>query len=93
MLDLKLGLHAEFGSLLDGEWFVFQSFDGSRRREVDGNVWTTFDFEGEGFDDAAAGVTGGGGEGGAGGDAEGGFPAVEGFVVLVWVEGQLLIRV
>jgi len=88
MLHPELGLHAELGSLFDDEWLAFQGFDGSRRGQVDGDVWAAFDFEGKGFDYAAASVTGGDGEGGACGEAEGGFPAVEGFIFLVWGRGQ-----
>lgn len=84
MLDDEGGLHAELCAFFDGEGFRFEGLDGARGRQVDGDVGAGVDFEGEGSDDAAALVFGVDGDGGRGGDAEGGFPAVEGFVVLVW---------
>lgn len=87
MLHYEVCFHAEFSSFLDGERGLFQVLEGTGAGQVDGDVWSAFDFEGERFDDAAALVFGVDGDGRGGGDAEGGFPAVEGFVVLVW-EGR-----
>ena len=84
VLHNEIGLHAELGPFLDGEGFGLQGLDGARGGQVDGDVGTGFDFEGEGFDDAAALVFGVHGDGRGGGNAERGFPAVEGVVVLVW---------
>ena len=84
MLHYEIRFHAEFSSFLDGERGLFEIFEGTGAGQVDGDVGSAFDFEGERFDDAAALVFGVDGDGGGGGDAEGGFPAVEGFVVLVW---------
>lgn len=84
MLHDKVRLHAELCPLLDGEGFRLERLDGTGGGQVDGDVGAAIDFEGEGSDDAAALVFGVDVDGGGGGDAEGGFPAVEGFVVLVW---------
>lgn len=82
MLHQERGFHAKLGSLLDGERLVLEVIDGTGRGEVDGDVGTAFDFEGEGFDDTFARVAGVG-DGSAAAEAERGFPAVEGFVVCV----------
>ena len=75
-------------AFFDGEGFRLEGFDGAGSGQVDGDVRSTFDFEGEGSDDAASLIFGVDCDGGGGGDAEGGFPAVEGFVILV-CEGLL----
>ena len=53
MLHDKVGLHAELGSLLNGERFRFERFDGAWGGQIDGDVGAAFDFESERFDDAA----------------------------------------
>lgn len=58
MLHDEIGLHAEFGSLLDGEGFGFERLDRARGRQVDGDVGAAFDFESERLDDAAALILG-----------------------------------
>ena len=58
VLHDEIGLHAELGALLDSEGFRFQSFDGTRSGQIDGDVGTAFNFEGEGSNDAAALVFG-----------------------------------
>lgn len=58
VLHDEVGLHAELGAFLDGEGFRFQSFDGTRGGQINGDVGTAFDFEGERFNDAAALVFG-----------------------------------
>jgi hypothetical protein len=83
VLDLELCLHAEAGALLDGEGLVLEGFSGAGGFEVDDDVGAAFDFETEGEDDAFAGVVGVG-EVLARAQAEGFFPFLEGFVVLVW---------
>lgn len=87
MLYHEIRLHTEFGAFLDGERGLLEIFDGVGAGQVNGDVGAAFDFEGERFDDAAALVFGVDVDGWGRGDAEGGFPAVEGFVVLVW-EGR-----
>ena len=54
MLHHEVGLHAEFGSFLDGERGLFEIFDGVGAGQVDGDIGAAFDFERERFDDAAA---------------------------------------
>lgn len=58
MLHNEVCLHAELGSFLDGERFRFERFDGTWGGQIDGDVGAAFDFEGEGFDDAATLVFG-----------------------------------
>ena len=89
MLHDEVGLHAELGPFLDGERFRFQRFDGAGGGQIDGDVGAAFDLEGERFDDAATLVLGVHVDGGGGGDAERGFPAVEGLVILVWVRPNI----
>lgn len=83
MLHHKGRLHAEMGAFFDGEGFRLEGFDGAGSGQVDGDVRSTFDFEGERFDHAASLISGVDCDGWGGGDAQGGFPAVEGFVVFV----------
>jgi hypothetical protein len=82
VLDLELHLHAERRTLLDCERFAFERFHGAGSPQVDDNVWTAFDFEPEREDDAFAWVVGVGNVF-ALAEAEGGFPLLEGLVVLV----------
>ena len=84
MLHDEIGLHAELGPLLDGEGFRLERLDGPGSGQVDGDVGAAFDLESERLDDAAAVILGVYEDGRGRGNAEGGFPAVEGFVVLVW---------
>ena len=84
MLDDKVGLHAEVGALLDGERLALELFDGAGGGQVDGDVGAALDFKTEGFNNAAAVVGGVDGNTRGVGDAQRGFPAVEGFVVLIW---------
>ena len=84
MLDFEVGFHAELGAFLDDERLAPEGFYTPRCGQVDDDVRTTFHFEGEGLDHAAAGITGRDCEGSTRGDAERGFPAVKRFIVLVW---------
>ena len=81
-------LDAERGALLDGEGFVFQALEGTGGGELDDHVWPSLDLESQGLDDALPGVIGVS-NGLAGVQTQGGFPAVQGFVVLVcgWETG------
>lgn len=45
--DGELDAHAVFGSLLDGEWLLLEFVDGSGLAEIQDNVLTAWDFEGE----------------------------------------------
>lgn len=81
MVDLEGNLDTECGAFLDGEGLVFQSFEGTGGGEIDDDVRTVFHLESERFDNTAivavlsyrvARV-----------QAQGGFPAVQGFVALV----------
>ena len=47
MLNIEVGLHAELSAFLDCERFRLQSFNGARCIKIDGNVFTSFDFQGE----------------------------------------------
>ena len=58
MLHDEVGLHAEFGSLLDGEGFRFQRLDGAGSGQIDGDVGAAFDLESERLDDAATVILG-----------------------------------
>lgn len=82
MVDLEGHLDAEVGSLLDLKGLVLQLVNCALSGDIDHNVGTTFDLEGEGLDDACSGVFGVANRF-AGVEAEGGFPAVEGFIMLV----------
>ena len=84
MLHDELRLHAKGCPFLDGERLASKLLHATGGGQVDGDVGAAVDFQSEGFDHAAAFVGGVNGESGRVGDAEGGFPAVEGFVVLVW---------
>lgn len=81
VLDAELCLHAELGALLDLEWLLLEVLERAGRRQVDGDVGATGDFERQGLNHALARVRGVDGEGGAGAaEAERGFPFCEGFV-------------
>lgn len=69
MLNLELGLHAEFGAFLDGEGLVLEVFEGAGRREFDEYIRTASHFEGETVNHAGARVGRVGGIGGIGSDA------------------------
>ena len=58
MLHDEVGLHAEFGALLDGEGFRFERLDGTGSGQIDGHVGAAFDFESERLDNAATVVLG-----------------------------------
>jgi hypothetical protein len=82
-MHLENDLGPEFGALLDCERFVFEVLQRSGAREIHRDVWSAFRFDGEGMDDAlsrvfrvADGITCV--------QTEGGLPAVEGLVMLVW---------
>lgn len=75
-------LDAEGGALLDRERLILEGVDGSGSGHVDDHVGASLNLQGQGLDDALSGVVGVTG-GFAGVQAEGGLPAVEGFVVLV----------
>ena len=83
MLHHELSFHAETRAFLDGEGLAFQLLDGAGRGQVDGDIRAAVDFQAERSDHAAALVGGVDGDAGGVGDAEGGFPAFEGFVVLI----------
>lgn len=84
MLHDKGRLHAERGAFFDDEWLLFESLDRSWSSQVDGDVWSTFDFEGKRLDNAATMVIGVDCNRRRRGNAEGGFPTVEGFVISVY---------
>lgn len=85
MLHLELGLHTEFGTLLDSEGLVLESLDSTRGPEINGDVGTSFDLESQREDDAFAGIVGVG-EVLARAKAERLLPLAEGFVVLIYRE-------
>lgn len=92
MVYRKLDLGVELGAFFDRERFVFERLEGVGARQVERDVWAAGGFNGEGLDDAFARVVGVA-DGVAGVEAQGGFPAVEGFVVLVcfvafWLDGD-----
>lgn len=75
-------LDAEGGALLDREGLILERIEGSRGGHVDDHILASLDFQGQGLDDALSGIVGVA-DGFAGVQAQGGFPAVEGFIVLV----------
>jgi hypothetical protein len=83
VLDTEGRLHAEGGPLLDIEGLGLQRFQRAGLGQIHFYVWPAFHLEGEGGDDTLAGVAGVDLQRGAGGQAERGFPAIEGFIVLV----------
>lgn len=88
MVDLEGDLDAELGALLDREGLVLEFLEGAGRGNIDHDIGAAFDFKGEGLDDTCSRIVGVS-DGVASGQTEGGFPAVERFVVLVWL---LLVR-
>lgn len=72
------------GAFFDDERLRFESFDRAGSGQVDDGVGSTFDFEGERSDNAATLVFGVDCNWWGRGNAEGGFPTVEGFVILVY---------
>lgn len=82
MVHLEDNLDPERSALLDGERLILETLESAGGGEVDEDIGAAFDFQGEGLDDAFAGVVGVA-DGFAAVQAQGGFPAVEGFVVLV----------
>lgn len=85
MVDLEDHLDVELGTLLDGEGLVLESVDGSRGGQIDDDVGTALDNQGQRFDDTLriAGLA----DGVAGVQAQRGLPAVEGLIILVCGEG------
>ena len=83
MLNLELRLHAECSTFLDCEWLGLESLESTGRLEVDDNVGTALNFKSERVDDAFAGVVGVG-DVLALAEAEGSFPLVQCFIVLVY---------
>lgn len=77
MLHNKRGFHAELCSLLNGEGFGLESFDGARGSQVDGDVGTAFDFQSERLDDTAPLVLRVDMDGGRTADTEGCLPTIE----------------
>ena len=85
MLNHKVRLHAETSPFLNSKRLVLESFDGARGSQVDNDVGTAFDFEGEGFDDAFALVVGIHCYGWGRREAEGGLPAIERLIFLIYI--------
>ena len=83
MLHLEIRLHLISRPFLDRERLLFQRVQRAGRTQVDRDIRPAFDLERERLDDAEAGV-GWVREGIAGAYAEGGFPTVEGVVILIW---------
>lgn len=83
VLHPELDLHAEGGTLLDGEGVVFESGESIGSLQVDDYVWPAFHLEAQGFNDAGAGIVGVA-DGLAAEDTKGLFPLAEGFVILIW---------
>ena len=84
MLHSKIGLHTELSAFLDREWFLLELFNATGGSQVDHEVRTSGNFEGEGCDYTFSFVGGVHGERFAcSAKAEGGFPSVEGFIVLI----------
>lgn len=82
MLDLELRLHAERSTLLDDEGLLLESLKSTGGLEIDDDVGAALDLEAKRVDDAFAGV--------AGvrnvlalTETEGGFPLVQGLILLV----------
>lgn len=83
MVHLELALDAEGRSLLDRKWLVLECLEGAGRGQLNHHVGAALDLQGQGPDDAFSGVVGIT-DRFAGVEAEGGLPAVQGFVILVW---------
>lgn len=56
MVHLENNLDSERSTLLDGERLILETLESAGGGEVDEDVGTAFDFQGEGLDDAFAGV-------------------------------------
>ena len=82
MLNLENSLDSESGSLLNCKWLILERLQSSGSRKVNDNIVTTLHFQSEGLDDALSGIVGVA-DRVAGVQSQRGFPAVEGFVVLV----------
>lgn len=85
MLNHKVRLHAETSPFLNSERLVLESIDGARSSQVDNDVRTAFDFEGEGLDDTFALVVGIHCYGWGRREAEGGLPAIERLIFLIYI--------
>ena len=83
MLNYKIGLHAEVGTFLDRERLAFELLHGARCSKVNGDIGAALDLETERFDDTPAFVGRINSKTRGVGDAQRGFPAVQGFVVLI----------
>ena len=83
MLHHEVRLHTKLGALLDAERLRLECFQAPGGSQVDGDVGAAFNFQGEGFDYTASLVLGVDGDRRARGYAEGSFPAVERFVILI----------
>lgn len=84
MLDHKFRLHAETSPFLDSKRLVLESFDGTRGSKVDDYVGAAFDFESEGLDDTFTLVVGIHCYGWARRETEGGLPAIERLIFLIY---------
>lgn len=89
MVHLEDNLDPERGTLLDRERLVLETLESAGGGEVNKDVVAAFDFESERLDNAFAGVVGVA-DGVAGVQTQRGFPAIEGFVVLVCMSGRLV---
>lgn len=89
MLDLENDLDSESGTLLDREGLVLQLVERAGGRQLDHDVRTPLDLQRQGLDNALPRVVGVA-DGSAGVQSQGGLPAVQGLVVLVY--GVMLAR-
>jgi hypothetical protein len=81
-VHLELHLDAEGRSLLDCKRLVLERLEGAGRGQLNHHVGAALDLQGEGLNDAFSGVLGVA-DRVAGVEAQGGFPAVQGFVIFV----------
>lgn len=58
MVHLEDHLDPERSALLNSEWLIFEAVESPGGGEVDEDVGAAFNFQGEGLDDAFAGVVG-----------------------------------
>lgn len=81
VVDLENDLDVELGTLLDGEGLVLEAVDGLGARQLDHDVGATLGDQGQRLDHAlgVVGLT----DRVTGIQAQGGLPAVHGFIVLV----------
>ena len=84
MLDHELRLHAETSPFLDTERLVLESFHRARGSLVEDDVGATLDFESEGLDDTFSLVVGIHCYGWARRETEGGLPAIERLIFLIY---------